>query len=161
LRTFHHHIDLLRIPVGMYLVYLIYAGLMPFDFRFTLAELKSEMALNNLVPFYAYFKSASLFHIADLVNGLVSFMPVTLYWSARLRARGLNFSDIYPRTVLAGLALGLFIELAQLFSPARVAEITDVLNFALSGGLGTWVLRYYETEVRPQLALYRQGLIRL
>ncbi len=161
LRTFHHHLDLLGIPVLMYLVYLVYAGLQPFDFQFTLVELKSEMALNNLVPFYAYFKTASLFHIEDLVNGLVSFMPVTLYWSARIRGRGLPFSAIYPRTVAAGLALGLFIELAQLFSPERVAEITDVLTYGLSGGLGTWLLSYYEAQVKPQLALYRQGLIRL
>lgn len=53
---------------------------------------------------------------------------------------------------LAGLLTGALIEFTQILSPSRVAEITDVISYGISGALGVFAMYYYEQEVRPKFA---------
>lgn len=152
-KTFHHHLDLLKIPLLMYGFFILFSGLQPFDWSFDLEFFKSNLHAYSLVPFYAYYKTTSLWNIYDLINSLTFFLPISLYWTYRLRQKAGRWPAIYLRTVLAGLIIGLFIEVMQLFSVARVAEITDALAYGMGGALGTFLIYYYEKQLKAMLEI--------
>ena len=108
--------------------------------------------LVNLIPFFAYFRTHSLWNIFDLANSILYFMPISLFWTFKLRNKGASFLFIYLLTTCSGLAIGFGIELSQVFSPTRIAEITDVLSYGLGGALGTFLIYYFEREIKPILS---------
>ena len=158
-KHFQHHIDLLRIPILMYWVFILFAGFQPFDWTTSLEIIQRDLKVENLIPFYAYFRKTSLWNLYDLLNSLTYFLPISLYWTYRLRERGTSFGSIYRRTVPLGLAVGGLIELSQILSPTRIAEITDVLAYAMGAAAGAFLLYYYETEVKPTLDAIKNGLL--
>ncbi|GAB4373110.1 MAG: hypothetical protein Kow0042_16840 [Calditrichia bacterium] len=158
-KTFHQHLDLLAIPLGFYAIFILFAGFQPFDWSLSPEVIHSNLAAYNLVPFYSYFKKTSLWNMYDLINSLTFFLPISLYWTARLRLKNIPWYPIYFKTTLSGLGIGLLIELTQLLSKVRVAEITDVLAYALGGTLGTFLIYYWEHHIRQMLGLYRQGIL--
>lgn len=143
------NLRIFRVPVLVYLLFMLFSGFRPFDW--SPAHIHKDLMTGNLVPFYAYFRKTTLWNIYDLVHSLTFFMPVSLYWSALLKQRGKGYGGIYVRTVLAGLTAGLLIEFTQLLSDSRVAEITDVIAYAGSGALGTFLLYYYEKQIVPAI----------
>ncbi|NOX38918.1 MAG: VanZ family protein [Calditrichaeota bacterium] len=160
-KHFHHHIDLLRIPLVLYGIFILFAGLQPFDWTTSAEVIHRDLRAENLIPFFAYFRKTSLWNLYDLLNSLTYFLPISLYWSYRLREKGIGYFSIYLRTVPVGLAVGGFIELSQIFSHARIAEITDVLAYGMGGAAGTFLIYYYETQVKPTLDAVRNGLLEL
>lgn len=150
-------LDLLKVPVAMYALFMLFAGLRPFDWSLSPQVLAVDMRLDNLVPFYAYFRKTSLWNIYDLFSSLAFFLPLSLYWSYRQKSRGVSYNQLYVLTTLAGLAAGAFIEFSQFFSASRIAEITDVLAFGGGGTLGTFLVYYYERQIIPTLEMYRAG----
>lgn len=150
-------LDLLKIPVAIYALFMLFAGLRPFDWSLSPQTLAVDMRLENLVPFYAYFRKTSLWNIYDLFSSLAFFLPLSLFWSYRQKSRGVSYTQLYILTTLAGLATGAGIEFSQFFSASRIAEITDVLAFGGGGALGTFLVYYYERQVIPTLEMYRTG----
>lgn len=154
-------VDLLKIPLIIYWVFILFSGLRPFDWTLDPKVLAVDMRLDNLVPFYAYFRKTSLWNIYDILNSLTYFMPISLYWTYRLKKKGIEYPQIYFLTIITGMAVGAFVEFSQLFSVARIAEVTDVLAYGGGGALGTFLLYYYENQVTPTLELIRSGKLQL
>jgi glycopeptide antibiotics resistance protein len=147
----NNDVNLLRLPLFVFFIFILFAGLRPFDWSIEHMFLERKWELEKLIPFYSYYKKHSLWNIFDLINGLLYFMPISLFWSYKLRRKAVDFPSIYFRTLLAGFLLGLLIEFSQLFSIYRVAEITDILTYAVGGGLGAFLVYYYEKEIYPNL----------
>ena len=160
-KMYKTHLDLLIIPLLLYGIFILFAGLQPFDWTFDPAVIHKDLTLSNLIPFYAYFRKTSLWNIYDLVNSLTYFLPFSLYWSYRLHQKGKPYSSIYWKTTLTALLLGLFIELTQVFSFARTAEITDAIAYGLGGTLGTFLIYYYEMEIKSTALAVKKGLLKL
>ncbi len=150
----HRHISSLREvsivqpAVVLYLLFLLFAGLQPFDFRSHPAQ---PLDYHVFVPFYAYFKKTSIWNIYDLINSLLYFVPVSLYLTIRARNRGVNWSGIYFKNILSGFLFGVVIETFQVFSETRVSEITDTILFGIGGFLGVFLVYYYQKEIAPTL----------
>ncbi len=157
---YHELLDLLKIPLVIYTVFILFSGLRPFDWSFSYDVIKIDLRAESLVPFYTYFRHTSLNDIYDLVDSLTFFLPISLYWTYRLKAKGKSYAAIYPITTSTALAIGAFIEVTQLFSVARVAEITDILAYAGGGALGTFLIYYHEKQVIPTINLFRRGLLK-
>ena len=155
-KQFSEHIDLLIIPAFMYFVFILFAGMRPFDWTMDPAVITYDLTAERMIPFYAYFKSTGLSNIYDLTSSLCYFLPISLFLSYRMRQAGRNFPPIYVMMTVAGLAVGLFIEGTQLLSPTRISEITDVLAYGMGGAMGTFAIYYLEKEVIPTMAAYRQ-----
>jgi len=154
-------LNLLIIPLFFYGLFILFAGFRPFDWTLNPQVIQLDLNPENLIPFYAYFRKTSLWNIYDLANSTLYFLPIALYWTIKLRRKPTPFYTIYLRTILTGLLVGGVIEITQLFSPSRIAEITDVLAYGLGGALGTFLLYYYEQEVRPMLTVLQNGLLEL
>ncbi|HQU73220.1 MAG TPA: VanZ family protein, partial [Calditrichia bacterium] len=97
------------------------------------------------------FRVTGLSNLFDLLASLFFFLPVGLYWAYQRMAAGHDYAGTFLRTTLAGLAVGTVIELTQLFSFSRVAEVTDILAYGVGGWLGTFILYYFEKQIRPVL----------
>lgn len=154
-------LDLLKIPLVIYWVFILFSGLRPFDWSLDPKVLAVDMRLDNLVPFYAYFRKTSLWNIYDIISSLTYFMPISLYWTYRLKEKGTAYLQIYLLTIITGMAVGAFVEFSQLLSAARIAEVTDVLAYGGGGALGTFLIYYYEKQVTPTLELIRMGKLQL
>ena len=146
------NLDLLKIPLFLYAVFVIFAGLRPFDWTLSPDVLSQDLAASSLIPFYAYFRVSSLWNIFDLMNSILYLVPISLFWSYKLRKRGNTFAHIYVLTASMGFLMGLGIETSQIFSVARLAEITDVISYTLGGALGTFLIFYFEREIQPKLS---------
>ncbi len=159
-KQYHELIDLLKIPLVMYGVFILFSGLRPFDWSLSYDVIKIDLRAESLVPFYTYFRHTSLNDIYDLVDSLTFFLPISLYWTYRMKTNGKSYPVIYIFTTLTALAIGAFIEVTQLFSVERVAEITDILAYAGGGALGTFLIYYHERQVVPTINLFRRGLLK-
>jgi len=150
-------IDLLKFPLILYIIFIIFAGLRPFDWTLAPDILAHDLKADHLIPFYAYFRKHSLWNIFDLIDSILYFMPISLFWTYKLRGRGISFASIYILTITTGLLIGLGIEITQIFSISRVAEITDVLSYGLGGALGTFLIYYFEKEIQPLRVLREEN----
>ena len=150
-------IDNLKIPLFIYFIFILFAGLRPFDWTLSSDIINRDLVPGSLIPFYAYFRTHSLWSIFDLMNSILYFMPISLFLSHKLRNKGSHFLFIYLLTIICGLSIGLGIEVSQLFSAKRIGEITDVLSYGLGGALGTFLIYYYEKEIKPKLSLLTES----
>jgi len=141
----------LKIPLILYTIFILYSGLRPFDWTLSQTVISKSLNVENLIPFYTYFRKQSLWNIFDLVNSIVYVVPISMYLSFKMRHDAKTYPAIYVKTTLLGLSIGAFIEFAQIFSISRVAEITDILSYGLGGWLGTFFIYYYEKEIRYRL----------
>jgi glycopeptide antibiotics resistance protein len=160
-KNLNSDLDLLKIPLIIYWVFILFSGFRPLDWSFDPKVLAVDMRPDNLIPFYAYFRKTSLWNIYDVVNSLTYFLPISLFWSYRLKERGAPYVKIYLLTTITGLMAGALIEFTQLLSAARIAEITDVLAYGGSGAIGTFMIYYYENQVVPTLNLIRKNVLLL
>ena len=137
--------------VWLYFIFILFAGLQPFDFHFFDEAPSQAISPRALVPFYSYFSNTSLWNIYDLATSLIYFFPISLYLTYRLHQRHHPWTRIYFVTGISGLLLGITIEFFQFNTPTRVAEITDALSYGLGGFLGTFSVYYFIQEIRPTL----------
>ncbi len=154
-------VNLLIVPLFFYWLFILFAGFLPFDWTVAPEIIQRDLTAENLLPFYAYFRKTSLWNIYDLANSTLYFLPISLYWSYKLRQKGSAFFTIFVKTIVTGFFVGAVIEVSQIFSAVRIAEITDVLAYSIGGGLGTFLIYYFEREVRPTLIVLRNGLLEL
>jgi VanZ family protein len=159
-RTYRVDLDLLKIPLLLYGVYLVFAGLQPFDWSLAADVVGRNLQAEHLAPFYAYYQNTSLWNMHDLIGSLMSFVPLSLYWACCWRAQERPWASIYIMTILAGLAWGVVSEGIQLFSASRVADLTDVLAYGSGGALGTLAKYYHERQSQlPRLNDYSRETI--
>lgn len=151
-RTWMH----LKGVLFVYIAFILFAGLQPFDFRFSSIVLKDALNIHRLVPFLAYFNKTTIWNIYDLVASLFMFFPVSLWVSHHLREKGHSWQIIYIVTILAGFGLGSLIESIQLFSLTRTGDITDALLYGAGGFLGTFALFYFYKEIKPSISRTRE-----
>jgi VanZ family protein len=135
----------------LYLLFILYIGLKPFDFQFSASGPLQAINRKTLTPFYAYFQNTNLWNLYDLINSILYFVPISLYLSARWLRRQYGWGRIMLLASFLGFLLGLLIEGFQLYSPTRVGEITDALSYGLGGFLGAFCLYYIFQEILPSL----------
>lgn len=146
------NINILKTPLMIYALFILFAGLRPFDWTLSSEVIARDLTAVNLIPFFSYFRTSSLWNIFDLMNSILYFMPLSLFWTYKLRSKGTHFLPIYFLTICVGLSISLGIEISQVFSAKRIAEITDVLSYGLGGALGTFLIFYFEREIKPVLS---------
>ena len=66
-----------------------------------------------------------------------------MYLSIIWQAKGFSWNSIFVKSTLLSFGFGLIIELIQMFMVTRVADITDALNLAAGGFLGSFIVYYY------------------
>lgn len=137
--------------ISIYFIFLLFTGLQPFDFNFSPDGPVRLLNHNAIIPFYSYFKKTSIWNIYDLINSLFYFIPISLYLSDYLKSKAWNWGSIYLTTGILGFSTGALIEMFQIFSSSRVAEITDSLLYATGGLLGTFIYYYFLQEIKPVL----------
>ncbi len=130
------------IPIFIYLIYIFYTGLSPFNFSINLDMIRSNLKIHNLVPFYAYYKVTSLWNIYDLLESFFMLMPLGFIWALIKNKNGLSRRPEI-QAVFIGLVVSIFIEGAQVFLPTRTGEITDVIMNTFGCFSGAWFYRYY------------------
>jgi glycopeptide antibiotics resistance protein len=145
--------EVLRLPLLLYVISLLFSGWQPFDWTFSAASLSQNMIPQHLIPFYAYFQHTDLWNMYDLMTAMLSFVPISLYIAMRGRNQGQSWRAIVCTTTLLALLLGAVIEGMQLFSLSRAADITDVLSYGVGGSIGVFALYYYERQILPTLAI--------
>ncbi len=151
--------DLLTIPLIMYVVYIAWNGMRPFDLHFTGQHLLSRLDAAFLVPFYAYLIKMDGAFLSNLFKCLLYFMPVAMYLTFQMRQNEKEWPLIYTQNIRLAFIFGCLIELAQLMSNQRYANITDVIFFTLGGGLGTFVVYYWEIILQPKIRQGERGLL--
>jgi glycopeptide antibiotics resistance protein len=144
--------DVLRLPLLLYVISLLFSGWQPFDWTFSAASLSQNILPQHLIPFYTYFQHTDLWNMYDLMAAMLSFVPISLYKAMRGRNKGQSWLTIVGTTTLLALLLGAVIEGMQLFSLSRAADITDVLSYGIGGSIGVFALYYYERQILPTLA---------
>jgi glycopeptide antibiotics resistance protein len=133
----------------LYLLFLLFTGLRPFDFHFSIDGPLQKISDQMFIPFLAYFQVTNLWNLYDLIRTILYFIPISLYLSYRLLCRRYRWGSIVFFTSLLGFVFGLVIEGFQLYSATRVGDITDVLSYGLGGFLGAFLLYYFFQEILP------------
>jgi VanZ family protein len=132
----------LELAIASLLVYVFYLAWTPLNFN-----LKPEMFQRalfspiQLLPFYHYAMGAELNH-AKLFVQSVFFQGILIYLM-RVRFGWFESPPLgITRAVLFAGALGLLLEVGQIFLPSRTPSMTDVYCFAIGGGIGAWIRRH-------------------
>lgn len=157
-KSFKTDLDYLKVPLIIYGLYMVFAALRPFDWSFSEELLRQNLSRHSLFPFlYSSFYIPRLSNYFELVPTLFYFLPISLYWTFRLREKHLGYGSIYLLTVMTGIVVGMSLEMTQVFSATRVGSATDVLAYGLGGAIGTFLIYYYEKRTLPNLDFIRKG----
>ncbi|MBU0986224.1 MAG: VanZ family protein, partial [Proteobacteria bacterium] len=92
----------LTVAVWFYAVFIIFAGLQPFDFKLPADGLVPNVGYTRLIPFLAYYQNTSIWNIYDLTASLLYFFPVGLFISHVLYQRRFRWHIIYIYTGMVG-----------------------------------------------------------
>ncbi len=90
----------------------------------------------QLIPFWSYYRRTDVYAVADLLNQVMSFIPLGVL----LAVRSPRLSAWHA--LVAGLGLGLVLEMGQLGLAERTAEITDALSAGAGAFLGVRLWRW-------------------
>jgi len=135
-------IDHFKGIIVAYVFYIFLKGLSPFDFSFDLEVISAGFQIRTLVPFYSYFKVTSIWNIYDVIETLFLTMPIGVVIAIKfIETKSTNSISKY--SVYIGILFGLLIEGAQLFSPSRTGDITDVFFTVFGAILGAQIYKYY------------------
>jgi glycopeptide antibiotics resistance protein len=125
-------------------------ALSPFRFDFDWTAMRDRVGWTSLVPYSSYYYKANVAAVADLLEGLLAYIPAG-FIIARLRAGRDDTGARRVTTVQVALtcaAMALLLELLQLGLPRRYPEISDVLTAGLGGLLGVSAWRWF-AALRP------------
>ena len=137
------------IPVGLYFLYLIYAGFNPFNFTLDASVISRDFQPQNLIPFFSYFKKTTIWNIYDMGETALAFVPVAFILHYIWSPQSSSGKQTLQAITISAL-LGLTIEAGQLFLPNRIGEITDVILYALGGYAGILICRWYVATMENQ-----------
>lgn len=115
-----------------YFILLVYASLMPYDFR---TDIDIKWHINKALhawPVNPYARVSG----SDILSNLILYIPLgallATYISVKKHARWKTFGA----TLLICIATSFSIETVQMFSTLRTASITDLLMNSISGAIG-------------------------
>jgi len=63
----------LRIPIILYIIFLFYTGLKPFQFSLETSVLAQDLKSEHMIPFFSYFKKTSVWNIYDIFETSIAF----------------------------------------------------------------------------------------
>lgn len=140
----------------LYVVFLIYASIVPFDFISSAAQLGYAVRHINWTPFFL----ARDISLPDIASNIALFFPFGFLLASWL-VRIFPGCIVIALSVVAGIWVSLFVETLQLFAVDRFTSISDVLNNGLgafAGGCAAFIYdrylrRYVEPAVREILNL--------
>ena len=102
-----------------------------------------------LIPYSSYYFKANIAAVADLLEGLLAYLPLA-FVLAQMRAKGGRGDRRDDLAVMGSCALYAFIlEVVQLGLPRRHPEVSDVLTAALGAGLGAYAWRWVAAFASP------------
>ncbi|MBD3224138.1 MAG: hypothetical protein GF313_05375 [Caldithrix sp.] len=132
-------------PLSVYFIYLLYSNFLPFDFSLNSTTLSNDLQIRNLVPFYYYFKSTSLWNIYDMMEAAFKAVPLGIMFVHR------KITHPAQKNWLLNLAffaffLALLLEGGQIFLASRTGEITDVIFFLIGALTGGKSYAYYRNR---------------
>ncbi len=146
----------------LYVLFLIYASVVPFDFIRSKADFYQAIAQIRWIPFFL----AQERSLPDIVSNLALFFPFGLLLASIMLAR-MPLWIILCISIVSGAFMSCFLEMIQLFVSSRITSISDVINNALGSGAGAltayiyhrYINRYLEpvflhTLKRPLLEVY-------
>lgn len=135
----------------LYICYIIYGTLSPFNFNFSLDEIRNN--LGNIEGIVPYGRSFILIRNIDAIANIFFFIPLgIILFNARYRLghKKTYIFDIVLATLI-GFFLSVFIEFAQLFIDERQTSLKDVLMNTI-GGLSGAILGYVINQYLTQSA---------
>jgi glycopeptide antibiotics resistance protein len=95
-----------------------------------------SLRASQLIPFWSYYRRTDVYALADLVNQVLSFLPLGVLMAVR--------APRLPawRALVVGLGLGLVLEAGQLGLAERTSEVTDALAAGAGALLGAILWRW-------------------
>ena len=124
---------------SVYALCLLLYMLSPYEFEPDLRHIWLKMRHEiNWIPFYAHFSVRNIHSAVDIVREVLLYAPIGVL---------ISFAGRHPWTrrrsvaisLIIGLSLGAFNELAQVVVVYRVVDITDVLLASLGCAAGAWM----------------------
>jgi len=124
---------------GLYALCLLSYMLSPYEFepdlRHIYAKVRQEI---NWIPFYAHLSVRNIHSAVDIVREVLLYVPIGVLISFAGR-HAWTRRQAAAISLIIGLSLGVFNELAQVVVVYRVVDITDVLLASLGCAAGAWV----------------------
>jgi VanZ like family len=107
------------------------------------------------VPFWSYYVRTNAAALGDVIDQVLIFIPLGALLAAGSRRRSII------QVAMIGFAVGLILEVGQVFLPERTAELTDALSASVGAGLGSSLWKWGESVRDPSNSLgvtrYRVG----
>jgi len=98
----------------------------------------SDIKLNMLIPFMAYYQWSDLRALGDIVDEVLLAVPLGAFLALQWPS---GRATIF-HAALIGFGVGFLLELGQVFNPARYADITDTFWAATGSALGFMLWRW-------------------
>jgi len=127
-----------RILAVVYGVFVVYGSLVPLDFKYH----SFDKALSQFLK--TPYLLLHIWNRADLVANLLLYIPLTFFAMGALTREGRRPGRglVGLCVVIAGCALAVAVEFAQIFFPPRTVSLNDILAEAVGSvvGVGLWIL---------------------
>ncbi len=140
------------VVILLYLFYVFYQGFIPFHFSFQ----GKTLNMNEFIPFYGYYRHASIWNIYDLAQTFFLTMPLGLMIAIRMEGR--NRKVIQMRALIVSLLIGMMIETGHIFLASHISDVADIMVMMLGGFFGTRFYFYYtDNFILPKETLKTEG----
>lgn len=127
-----HNIKLIRIFWLLFIVFIIYSTLIPFNLTANMGSLNSNISKINKIPFFD--SDGSRASIPDIVQNIFLFIPFGFFGILSMKYKN-KLILIIKITLLASLLSG-FVEVIQLFTRDRTTSVTDLLTNSSGAFIG-------------------------
>lgn len=151
------HRRIAKIGLAAVAAYIVYTGVIPFNFGVQTGGLRASVQSESLLPFFAYFMARFDLMMADVMQKFASyvvFSALFAMWWTRNRADARS-APVFAITML-GVSLSLLVEFVQVFIPVRVTSSTDPILAAAGCMIG--VLAQRQAAAFYQFARTRRPL---
>lgn len=118
-------------------IYIVYSGLIPFDFASLNTSWEETKSSHGFLPFYAYFFARFDLMMTDALSKSTAYVVFAMMFAAgsiRLANKTLPFRILM--ITLFSLMLSVAIEFVQLFMPIRVTSLTDPILAGIAAIVG-------------------------
>ena len=124
--------------------FIVFNGLIPPAYHFSLDGPASVLASDAFVPFVSYFVTRFDLMTADVVEKIAAYSVLASLMAADRRMAASPARRVWPQVLFANLVLCCAIEFMQIFNAIRVASLTDPILAAAGTTMGLLAYRYVE-----------------
>ncbi|MEW6096478.1 MAG: VanZ family protein, partial [bacterium] len=134
----------------VFVIYVIYGTLIPFDFSLQLEDIAQSITRANFIPFYNEYEGRR-FSIPDVVSNLLLFLPYgfLLYWG--LQNRGMGIAKCKLICISSAFLFSSILEFLQVFSILRRSSVTDIINNTISTWIGCILSNIFLTSFKDRM----------